>query len=73
MESYTLNDLVFVTFEKDLEIYSTHVVFKDKLDKFINDKYAMFGVGVAHINKAVACLNGSIGRGDYIKSVKIYH
>lgn len=69
----TIDDLVFVTFEKDFEVRSTHVVFKDKLDEFINDKYAMFGVGVAHINKAVACLNGSIGRGDYIKTINIYH
>ena len=69
----TIEDFVFVTFEKDFEVRSTHVVFKDKLDEFINDKYAMFGVGVAHINKAVACFNGSIGRGDYIKSINIYH
>ena len=69
----TINDFVFVTFEKDCEVRSTHVVFKDKLDEFINDKYAMYGVGVAYINKAVICLNGSIGRGDYIKSINIYH
>ena len=69
----TIEDLVFVTFEKDFEVRSTHVVFKDKLDEFINDKYAMYGVGVAYINKAVICLNGSIGRGDYIKSINIYH
>ena len=69
----TIEDFVFVTFEKDFEVRSTHVVFKDKLDEFINDKYAMFGVGVAHINKAVMCFNGSIGKGDYIKSINIYH
>lgn len=68
-----INDFVFVTFEKDLEVRSTHVVLKEKLDVFVNDKYAMFGVGVAHINKAVICLNGSIGRGDYIKSINISH
>ena len=69
----TIEDFVFVTFEKDFEVRSTHVVFKDKLDEFINDKYAMFGVGVAHIYKAVMCFNGSIGNGDYIKSINIYH
>lgn len=67
----TIEDFVFVTFEKDFEVHSTHVVLKEKLDDFVNDKYAMFGVGVAHINKAVICLNGSIGKGDYIKSVNI--
>jgi hypothetical protein len=46
---------------------------KEKLDDFVNDKYAMFGVGVAHINKAVMYLNGSIGKGDYIKSINIFH
>lgn len=69
----TIDDLVFITFEKDFEVCSTHVVFKDKLDNFVNDKYAMFGVGVAHINKAVMYLNGSIGKGDYIKSINIFH
>lgn len=69
-----INDFVFVTFTKDFdEVYSTHVVLKEKLDDFINDKYAMFGIGVAHINKAVMCFNGSIGKGDYIKSINIYH
>jgi hypothetical protein len=68
-----INDFVFVTFEKDNEVRSTHIVLKEKLDNFINDKYAMFGVGVAHINKAVMCLNGSIGRGDYMSSINIYH
>jgi hypothetical protein len=68
-----INDLVFVTFEKDNEVNSTHVVLNEKLNEFINDKYAMYGVGVAHINHAVICLNGSIGRGDYIKSINIYH
>ena len=68
-----INDFVFVTFEKDNEVRSTHIVLKEKLDNFINDKYAMFGVGVAHINKAVMCLNGSIGKGDYIESINIFH
>jgi hypothetical protein len=69
-----INDFVFVTFTKDFdEVYSTHVVLKEKLDDFVNDKYAMFGIGVAHINKAVMCFNGSIGKGDYIKSINIYH
>ena len=69
-----INDFVFVTFTKDFdEVYSTHVVLKEKLEDFINDKYAMFGIGVAHINKAVMCFNGSIGKGDYIKSINIYH
>jgi hypothetical protein len=68
-----INDFVFVTFEKDNEVRSTHVVLKEKLDNFINDKYAMFGVGIAHINKAVMCLNGSIGRGDYMSSINIFH
>lgn len=69
-----INDFVFVTFTKDFdEVHSTHVVLKEKLDDFVNDKYAMFGVGVAHINKAVMCFNGSIGKGDYIKSINIYH
>lgn len=69
-----INDFVFVTFTKDFdEVRSTHVVLKEKLDDFVNDKYAMFGVGVAHINKAVMCFNGSIGKGDYIKSINIYH
>lgn len=68
-----LDKFVFVTFEKDFEVRSTHVVLKEKLDDFLNDKYALFGVGVAHINKAVQCFNGSIGRGDYIKSINIFH
>ena len=69
-----INDFVFVTFTKDFdEVRSTHVVLKEKLDDFVNDKYTMFGVGVAHINKAVMCFNGSIGKGDYIKSINIYH
>lgn len=68
-----LDNFVYVTFEKDFEVRSTHVVLKEKLDDFVNDKYAMFGVGVAHINKAVMCFNGSIGKGDYIKSINIYH
>lgn len=69
-----INDFVFVTFTKDFdEVYSTHVILKEKLDDFVNDKYAMFGIGVAHINKAVMCFNGSIGKGDYIKSINIYH
>jgi hypothetical protein len=68
-----INDLVFVTFVKDNEVNSTHVVLKEKLNEFINDKYAMYGIGVAHINHAVICLNGSIGRGDYINSINIYH
>lgn len=69
-----INDFVFVTFTNDFdEVRSTHVVLKEKLDDFVNDKYAMFGVGVAHINKAVMCFNGSIGKGDYIKSINIYH
>ena len=37
-----INDFVFVTFEKDFEVRSTHVVLKEKLDVFVNDKYAMF-------------------------------
>lgn len=68
-----IEDFVFVTFEKDCEVRSTHVVLKEKLDNFVNDKYAMFGVGIAHINKAVMYLNGSIGKGDYIKSINIFH
>jgi len=69
----TIEDFVYITFEKDFEVHSTHVVLKEKLDDFVNDKYAMFGVGVAHINKAVICFNGSIGKGDYIKSINIFH
>lgn len=68
-----VDNYYFITFEKDMEVRSTHVVLKEKLDDFLNDKYEMFGVGIAHINKAVQCFNGSIGRGDYIKSVNIYH
>lgn len=69
-----INDFIFVTFTNDCdEVRSTHVVLKEKLDDFVNDKYAMFGVGIAHINKAVMCFNGSIGKGDYIKSINIYH
>ena len=68
-----MEDFVYITFEKDFEVCSTHVVLKEKLDKFLNDKYAMYGAGVAHINKAVIYLNGSIGKGDYIKSVNIVH
>lgn len=68
-----IEDFVFVTFEKDFEVRSTHVVLKEKLDVFVNDKYAMFGVGIAHINHAVIYLNGSIGKGDYIKSINISH
>lgn len=65
---------VVVTFcNTDDEIVSTHVVEENKLDYFINDKYALFGAGVAHINKAVICLNGSVGKGNYIKSVNINH
>ena len=30
-----INDLVFVTFEKDNEVNSTHVVLKEKLNEFI--------------------------------------
>ena len=67
----TIEDFVFITFEKEFEVYSTHVVLTEKLDEFLNDKYVMYGSGVAHINKAVICLNGSIGKGDYIKSVNI--
>lgn len=69
----TIEDFVFVTFEKDFEVRSTHVVLKEKLDEFVNDKYAMYGIGVAYINHAVICLNGSIERGDYIKSINIFH
>lgn len=68
-----INDFVFVTFEKNNEIRSTHIVLKEKLNEFINDKYAMYGTGIAHVNHAVICLNGSIGRGDYIKSINIFH
>lgn len=69
-----INDFVFVTFTNNSdEVRSTHVVLKEKLDDFVNDKYAIFGIGVAHINKAVMCFNGSIGKGDYIKSINIYH
>ena len=68
-----IEDFVVVTFENDFEIVSTHVVLKEKLDEFTNDKYAMFGIGVAHINEAVICLNGSIGKGKYITNFKINH
>lgn len=68
-----INDFVFIIFEKDYEVPSTYVVLKEKLDDFINDKYAMFGIGNAHIFKAVMCFNGSIGKGDYIKSINIFH
>lgn len=69
----TIEDFVFITFEKNFEVPSTHVVLKEKLDDFVNDKYAMFGIGIAHIFKAVMCFNGSIGKGDYIKSINIFH
>lgn len=65
---------VFVTFvNTDDEIVSTHVVKESKLDQFINDKYALFGVGIAHIHTAVEMLNGSIGKGTYLTMKKIYH
>lgn len=69
-----IEDFVCVTFENtDCEIVSTHVVLKEKLDVFLNDKYAMYGVGFAHINEAVMYLNGSIGKGKYITNYKINH
>lgn len=65
---------VFVTFRNtDDEIVSTHVVKESKLDCFLNDKYALFGVGMAYIHTAVETLNGSIGKGTYLTSKKIYH
>lgn len=65
---------VFVTFvNTDDEIVSTHVVKESKLDQFINDKYALFGVGIAYIHTAVETLNGSIGKGTYLTLKKIYH
>lgn len=69
-----LEDFVFVTFENtDGEVKHTFVVKKDKLDDFLNDKYTFYGIGVCHINKATLYFNGSIGRGDYIKTVKVDH
>lgn len=68
-----IDDFVFVTFEKAFEVHSTHLVLKEKLDEFINDTYTMFDIDIAHINKPVMYLNGSIVKGDYIKSINICH
>ncbi len=67
-----LEDFVCVTLENsDGELVSTHVVLKEKLEVFLNDKYAMYCVSFAYINEAVICLNGSIGKGKYITNYKV--
>lgn len=69
-----MKEYVFVTFcNTDDEIVSTHVVKKSKLDYFLNDKYALFGVGMAYIHTAAETLNGSIGKGSYLTMKHINH
>jgi hypothetical protein len=54
------------------EEVSIYVVNETKLESFLSDKYALFGIiGTAYIYSTIECLNGMIGKGDFIKCVEI--
>lgn len=63
----TIDDFVFVTAECVTGSIKTFVVQKDKLDSFIKNWACDYNPSATlYVNKAVLCLNGSIGKGDYM-------
>lgn len=49
----------------------TYIVLADKVDDFCEDMRANGEKGSIHINYVTLCLNGSIGRGEYIRTINI--
>lgn len=69
-----MEGFVFVTFCNTVdEVVSTHVVKEEKIDMFLDDKYALPGIGVAYVHNATECLNGSIGKSTYLFTRQIKH
>lgn len=65
---------VYVQFlNTQYEEVSAYVVNETKLESFLSDKYALFGIGTAYVYSTIECLNGMIGKGDFIKCVEIKH
>ena len=63
----TLNSIISTT-----SSFETYIVLADKVDDFCKDMRANGEKGCIHINYAILCLNGSIGRGEYIRTINIY-
>jgi hypothetical protein len=53
------------------EKVETYVVLSSKVEDFCQDMKANGYSGQIHINYAELCLNGSIGRGNYITTINI--
>lgn len=69
-----MKGFVFVTFCNTIdEVVSTHVVNEEKINMFLDDKYALPGIGVAYVHSATEYLNGSIGKGAYLFTRQIKH
>ena len=61
------NSCLGCSFEK----FETYVVLSSKVEDFCQDMKANGNSGQIHVNYAELCLNGSIGRGNYITTINI--
>lgn len=65
-----MKDFRFITISNE-RTKKTYVVLADKVNDFCEDMRAEGVKGSIHINYATQCLNGVIGRGNYIKTIEL--
>jgi hypothetical protein len=63
-----MKDYVYLTVRyKDGDVQN-FIVKKSKIDVFLQEDKVNYEVETIHINQAVECVNGEIGKGEWIKT-----
>lgn len=63
-----MKDYVYLTVhQKDGDI-KNYIVKKSKLDNFFHEDKIYYDAETVHVNQAVECVNGEIGKGGWIKT-----
>jgi hypothetical protein len=66
-----MKNYVYLTVcQKDCDI-KNYIVKKSKINDFLQEDKIYHDAEIVHINQATECVNGEIGKGDWIKSVDI--
>lgn len=69
-----MESFVFITaiLKNENEDTLTFVVLEEKIDTFVNDwKCDGKPSAILYVNQAVLCLNGSVGKGDYLFTLSV--
>jgi len=64
-----MKNYVYLTVcQKDGDI-KNYIVKKSKINDFFQEDKIYYDAETVHINQAVECINGEIGKGNWIKSI----